>query len=1388
MRRRQSVERPCGRTLAVLAVLVVALGAELGGVEPYNPVVSDPVLEGWRWRSFPELKGAGLRCIAESSDGAMWFGTDEGVRRYDGRAWQRFTTGDGLLSAPVNVLRAAAGGAIYAGSDMGISRFDRGKWHSVFPPTKGFSWPIDQILESADGTLWAATAWGLLRLEADGATLFTSSDMATAVRKHVDYVKIAIVPDAVIPERWWGDGVGIRVAKGGYLGVSRGGLPLVVWAVAADGPGERAGVQVGEIVTGIDGAVPQLPHIVLEGAEGTSMSLDLDRGDTLQPSSLTLKRERVSGTYRDFAVSDVIEDDQGKLWIGLSWGGEILRLDTSAEANQNPWELHAAADGLQPGDRPRLIQTRDGSIWSISNHGHGGINRFDGMSWHHLSFSSNIHTSILETDDEALWIGGHNGTLLRYRDTWSSWDSNQVPLSQTRIIGLLQAADGALWVAGLGQEATRLDYDSSRWISYPDLTYQAESIEGKLWFLTQDRGAVSLDHQRREWKIYTPDDGLIENPTRLIATRNGDIWVAGQHSGRAATARFDGSTWNLEVHHPLAKSIGWRSALESQDGSLWFGAAVGRVAGEGQLGGLLRFREGQGWTHYTPPDAPQYTYAIGQTSDGVMWFGGGGLKRFDGLAWTIMTEPKELVSWIQALKGTAEGNLWVGTRTYGLLFYDGKEWTSHGVADGLVNNVIKGIEVSLDGTTWAKTDKGMSRYDGSTWITQALPAGFDDRHVDIRQSSDGALWFNSAAGQTTRYQPENDAPDTRITLAVDQVSQPGNTTFIWDGHDAWRVTPDAKLQFSWRLDGEDWSAFSPVKNKAFSSLKSGDHLFEVRARDLDLNEDPTPAKARFAVIPPVWMQPGFVTLMVVLTLAIALQTGRVVRRDRRVRESNSELQQQSESLQTANRKLDESNRALQDKTNELEAANVQIVEANRLKSQFLANMSHELRTPLNAILGFTQLLTRDSELAPQHRENLEVIGRSGEHLLGLINDVLDMSKIEAGQLELSETDFDLFELLASLEAMFRLRAEDKGLALEFKRGEDLPRYVRADEGKLRQVLINLLSNGVKFTETGTVSLEAEYAPQRLIFDITDTGAGIAPEELGILFNAFVQTESGRHAQEGTGLGLPISQEFVRLMGGEITARSEPGRGSRFGFSITVTPIGALELAAAPTYRRATRLSAGQREYRVLVVEDRDDSRSLLVQLMKQLGFAVRQASNGQEGISTWEEWDPHLIWMDMRMPVLDGIDATKRIKASPRGKATVVIALTASAFEEERSAILAAGCDGFIRKPFKEREAVECLIQQLGVRFDYEADDSLQAGPPKSRVGLTTGMLAKLSSEWIEQLHEATAMADAERINELLLRIDPGHEDLVVTLENHVKDFRFDEIMAATQPLVDSDH
>jgi len=509
-----------------------------------------------------------------------------------------------------------------------------------------------------------------------------------------------------------------------------------------------------------------------------------------------------------------------------------------------------------------------------------------------------------------------------------------------------------------------------------------------------------------------------------------------------------------------------------------------------------------------------------------------------------------------------------------------------------------------------------------------------------------------------------------------------------------------------------------------------------------------------------------------------------------------------EALRTSNRKLEDANQTLEqrveERTVELERAmqdaqEVRVVAeaANRAKSAFLANMSHELRTPLNAILGFSQLMDRDKGLSEQQRENLGVIGRSGEHLLALINDVLEISKIEAGQTMLNEKSFDLYRLLDGLEEMFQLRAKDKGLGLLFGRAPEVPQYVRTDEGKLRQVLMNLLSNAIKFSSEGGVSLRAggdrlsEFSPEKkgasevlLAFEVEDTGMGIASEELEMLFEAFAQTASGLRTQEGTGLGLPISQEYVQLMGGEITVNSQVGKGSIFKFSVEVVSVEAAEVRTEKPARRVVGLAHDQPRYRILVVEDRLENRLLMVNLLRPLGFEVREAENGQEGIAVWREWAPHLVWMDMRMPVMDGYEATRRIKEMEKGQETVVIALTASAFEEDRTRILSLGCDGFVRKPFREKEVFDAMAQHLGVEFVYEEEEEAVQTPSGSREALTPEALSGLPGEWVAQLHEAASQADEEMVMSLIEQIEGEHDGLARGLRELVGEFQFGKIIA----------
>ncbi len=477
--------------------------------------------------------------------------------------------------------------------------------------------------------------------------------------------------------------------------------------------------------------------------------------------------------------------------------------------------------------------------------------------------------------------------------------------------------------------------------------------------------------------------------------------------------------------------------------------------------------------------------------------------------------------------------------------------------------------------------------------------------------------------------------------------------------------------------------------------------------------------------------------------------------------------------------------------------------ANRAKSEFLSNMSHELRTPLNAILGFSQLLTRDPALSVDQQQYLGIITRSGEHLLDLINNILQMSKIEVGLVTLNKNTFDLHKMLKNTEDMLKLQAEKKGLQLIVDSTPDLPQYVETDESKLRQILINILGNAIKFTAEGGVNLRIKHELFKkqergefqlsenccLLFEVEDTGSGIYAEEMENLFKPFAQTESGKKTQEGTGLGLPISKQFVELMGGKMTVASSVGRGSVFRFDVKVSLPNAVEIQVAQTARRVVGLEPGQPEYRILAVDDRLESRLLLVRILKSLGFAVQDAENGVEALEMWSSWEPHLIWMDMRMPVMDGYEATKRIKAHLKGQATVIIALTASAFDEERSVILSAGCDDFVAKPFREQVILEKMAKYLGVRYVYDREASLSsdavASGEVSRATETADLAFTLNAsffeampaEWVDELYSAADAVDNEEIFRLLLSIPPINASFRSALADLANNFRCDRII-----------
>jgi len=489
---------------------------------------------------------------------------------------------------------------------------------------------------------------------------------------------------------------------------------------------------------------------------------------------------------------------------------------------------------------------------------------------------------------------------------------------------------------------------------------------------------------------------------------------------------------------------------------------------------------------------------------------------------------------------------------------------------------------------------------------------------------------------------------------------------------------------------------------------------QQRLRDYDIrlrkaNQEPLWVLASLHLL---WLTGEQVLLSTFYDITLLKQT------ELALRESEAKLREQANLLE----------QRVEERTYDLNLAKEAAEAASRSKAAFLANMSHELRTPLNAILGFAQLMLYDQELNTQHQNDLQTICNSGNHLLSMINDILEMSKLEAGGVLLREKECYLYDIMDTARDMLMLKAQEKSLSFDVIIHPDVPPYVCVDESKLRQILINLIGNAIKFTDKGYVLVRVsvcdlpedlrqnaeqtskQVAPSLnyLCFEVEDTGAGISEAEIATLFQPFVQTASGRRSQEGTGLGLSISYNYVTLMGGQMSVTSKVGTGSIFKFYI---PVSSLDLFSAdPLTKSSNRVIGieGNQIYRILIAEDVRANRQLLTRILSPLRFELREVSNGEEAIAVWQEWSPDLIWMDVRIPIMNGLEAASAIREMesrrniPESQRVKIIALTASLVDLREEDLFIYGFNGFVAKPLTEDKIFVKMAKHLNLKYVYK--------------------------------------------------------------------------------------
>lgn len=1005
------------------------------------------------------------------------------------------------------------------------------------------------------------------------------------------------------------------------------------------------------------------------------------------------------------AISDFCIDDEGCYWIVTEGDTTVFRLLLRGQGFEElgVWAMPDArrkgARKTRARERFEIAQTSDGRIWLIGESAsflprylEPGSDQWVEQNLERIG-GSNRNYSICETSDGVVRIWGEEALHWYDGTGWRVYDNSHLKLTYNR--GRLhESADGAVWVLENFVSIRRIDYGGKRWRSYRDLNFQCETPDGRQWFLERNGRVVCFDPSDQSWVSWDRSDGLVSDPIQLFVGSFGRVWASGADGGVAAVASLLGDVWDLKRYEELGSKVLSGAALQSRKGEL-------HLVGDA-LPALRRGRRPMFATHSLEADTVEYrrfphvgVSGIKELSDGRFVLSGGKLVLLDGDEFSLYDEGADaLFAWSHDVEVGADDTLWVANWGDGVWHSKEGAWELFSKGNGLSSDYVSDLLTRADGTVVALTAEGVDRFDGSSWSPITLPGFAAVRDgSSLRESGDGALWVNVAtrkwyfrgpfeseekgAFKTLRYAASAGAPDTFVAIASEPDRYATSALLSWSGRDRWSETAASGLEYSYRLDDGEWSAFRKETSHFFQALNAGSHRIEVRARDEDGNVDGTPASVALTIVIPFWESAWFVALVCLTVLFIAALVYRLL-------------------LQRARH----------------------IQEIGQLRLRFVTHISHELRSPLTLIAGPLEKLVGLQGMPPAAASCVAMIQRNTKRLHNLVEELLEWRKLESGTMALRPQPVDIVAFTRSMVADFdnHARCHDQQVLLESSRDS---LTLNLDPEAYRKILDNLILNALKFSEDGksvrvflNLSCATDEGRWNIQFIVEDEGSGIPKQSMPHIFDTYYSGKHSRgHAAASIGIGLSLVKALVELNGGSIEVQSpirQEGahrEGTRFVINLPdveeVAREESEEEEAENTIDFPLALPEGFEEGEVvLVVDDQSDVRKFLCEELGEI-FHTVGAKSAAEGIRIARERMPDVILSDVIMPEMDGFEFCRSLRKIPELSHIPVILQTSLPTEENQKAGVDAGAIDFVPKPISISELKQRIRNQIDLRTRY---------------------------------------------------------------------------------------